>query len=683
MSASEPNALIHESSPYLLQHAYNPVQWEGWHDATLERARKMGRPLLISIGYAACHWCHVMERECFEDSEVADVMNAHFIPVKVDREERPDVDQIYMDALQIMSGSGGWPLNIVALPDGRPFWGATYVPKPDWIRVLLQLARMYREDPEKVGQYAADLTTALDRINAVTHAEEGDDKIPGSAEIRPWVHSWKKGFDLNFGGKLGAPKFMTPVLYQFLMHWGEADRDEDVRQHVRTTLKGMAFGGLYDQLGGGFSRYSVDPRWHVPHFEKMLYDNAQLLSLYAEGYGLYADPLYKQVISQTMEFLDRELARPEGGYFASLDADSLDEAGELREGAYYVWRDETLKTELGKDYEWFREYYNVDEFGHWEDGQYVLIRKESNEAFAARSGWTPHGLEQRISEVRAKLLRLRETRPRPRLDDKLITSWNGLLLSGFCDAFRYCGMESARSRALKLAGFIERTLNRKDGGLWHSYKEGGRPVNGYLEDYAAVIQGYLKLYSITRDPKWATRARELADYTLKYFSEADQSLMYFSSSLDPALIRRTLEVNDSVMASSNSIMAKNLFLLGAFFSVGTYRERAASMLKAMQSSMDRYPGQYPNWLQLALWLEGPFHEVVVTGPQAVQTLDILQRHYLPRTFLAGSTTELDFPLFANRHHQTDTRIFICEFGQCRQPIADPEAALQILAGGAD
>ena len=674
MKASEPNALIHESSPYLQQHAYNPVQWEGWHDTTLEHAQKSGKLLLISIGYAACHWCHVMERECFEDPEVADVMNAHFIPVKVDREERPDVDQIYMDALQVMSGNGGWPLNIVALPDGRPFWGATYVPKKDWIRVLLQLAKLYREDPDKVVEYASDLTSTLQRINQHTPADESQ-KVPTTADLESWVNSWKKGFDPHFGGKLGSPKFMTPVMYEFLMHWGEANGDDEVREHVQTTLRGMAFGGLFDQIGGGFSRYSVDPRWHVPHFEKMLYDNAQLLSLYSEGHALYGEELYKEVVVQTLEFLGRELSRPEGGYYASLDADSLNPKGVLEEGAYYTWEGANLASLLREDFEWFQEYYNINDFGLWEKGQYVLIRTIPDQEFANKRGWTLETLREHRSRVNNRLLEVREERPRPRLDDKIITSWNGLLLGGLCDAYRYCGLEDARKKALELADFIEGSLTRPDGGLLHSFKEGGKLVNGYLEDYAAVIQGYVKLYSIVQEPSWMERARNLAEYCLKHFSESGQPLLYFSSSLDRALIRRTLEVNDSVMPASNSLMAKNFFSLGAFYADSNYRERAREMLKAVQDSLQRYPGQYSNWMHLALWLDTPFYEVVITGPQARGKLTSLQAHYLPHVLLAASEEPVSHPLFENRHSTDKTRIFICEFGQCRQPLESIEEAL--------
>jgi uncharacterized protein YyaL (SSP411 family) len=677
MKAKEPNALIHESSPYLLQHAYNPVQWEAWSTTTLERAQKSNKLLLISIGYAACHWCHVMERECFEDQGAADVMNAHFVPIKVDREERPDVDQIYMDALQLMSGHGGWPLNVVALPDGRPFWGATYVPRDKWIQVLMQLVRLYREDPEKVEEYASSLTSSLQRINEVI-LPEGEKKTPGMEELAAWVDSWKRGFDPDFGGHLGAPKFMTPCLYEFLMHWGEATGDGAVRKHVQNTLDGMAYGGLYDHVGGGFSRYSVDPRWHVPHFEKMLYDNAQLLSLYAEGYALYKKPLYADVVLQTLEFLERELARPEGGYYAALDADSLNRKGELEEGAFYTWSGGDLTSLLRQDFEWFQEYYNINDYGLWEKGQYVLIRKESDASFEERRGWPAGEVRRRRSKALQTLLNAREARPRPRLDDKLVTSWNGLLLGGLCDAFRYCGIPEAREKALALAGFIQGTLSREDGGLLHSYKEGGRAVNGYLEDYAAVIRGYLKLHAITQDPSWMEAARKLADYSLEYFSEAGQPLLYFSSRVDPSLIRRTLEVNDSVIPSSNSTMARNLFQLSAFFSDLQYRERAVAMLEAMQESLERHHSQYSGWLHLSLWLAKPFYELVITGPKAMEQLGAIVGQYLPHVLVAASREPATGPLFENRHSPSQTRFFLCQFGQCQQPLEDPERVLEQL-----
>jgi len=568
-------------------------------------------------------------------------------------------------------------LNIVALPDGRPFWGATYVPKKDWIRVLMQLAKLYREDPEKVKEYASDLTSALERINQVT-GEGSADSVPNPEQLGQWVQSWKKGFDLSFGGKLGAPKFMTPALYEFLMHWGFYSKDPEVEDHVRTTLEGMAYGGIYDQVGGGFSRYSVDPRWHVPHFEKMLYDNGQLLSLYASGYARFGNPEFRRIVTQTIAFLLRELRHPKGGFYASLDADSLTDKGELEEGAYYTWTENELRTILEQDFDWVKEYYNINSFGHWENGKYVLVRKVSDEEFAAKMEWPPEVLTEKVSVIQRTLMDFREKKPRPRLDDKLITSWNGLTLSGLCDAYRYCGLPEALEEALELARFIDTTLSTPDGGLLHSYKSGGNPVNGYLEDYATVIQGYIKLYSITRDFSWMERAMHLTRYTLKFFSAPDKALLYFSSSQDRALIRRTVEVNDSVIPSSNSTMAKNLFLLGAFFAEPSFTERATSMIASLRDKLEQYPGQYSNWMHLALWLQEPFYEVVITGPEAFETLDKLQTHYLPHTLLAASQSESQYPLFQHRHHETDTRIFLCRQGTCLQPLTTIEEALEVL-----
>ena len=354
------NELIHESSPYLLQHAHNPVNWVAWKEDQLSRAKAEEKLILISIGYAACHWCHVMEKECFEDEQVAEAMNTHFVNNKVDREERPDVDQIYMDALQLMTGSGGWPLNVIALPDGRPFWGATYVPKDRWLHTISQLAQLYRDDPAKVIQYAEDLTQGLLSINQPT-GQKLD--LPQRNAIDEAIDKWLQRMDPEYGGYNRAPKFMMPVNLDFLMNYYGVSGKQEVLDYLNTTLTRMAYGGLQDQLGGGFARYSVDMRWHVPHFEKMLYDNAQLLSVYSKRYAITKNSYYQQVVENTISFLQKDLKHPEGGYYASLDADSLDSRGQLEEGAYYVWFKEELEEILGDKFSLFAEYYNVNDFG--------------------------------------------------------------------------------------------------------------------------------------------------------------------------------------------------------------------------------------------------------------------------------------------------------------------------------
>ncbi len=673
MNEKSPNALIGETSPYLLQHAYNPVRWEAWNDQALARARNENKPLLISIGYAACHWCHVMEHECFEDPEVAEVMNTLFVPVKVDREERPDVDQVYMDALQIMTGSGGWPLNVVALPDGKPFWGATYLPKDKWMQALQQLADLYREDPQRVSQYAGDLTTALERINTPQGAATG----LSAAQVGTLIEAWKPRFDPEYGGMRGAPKFMMPVTLQLLMHWGEARQESAVREHVARSLRAMAFGGLYDQLGGGFARYSVDARWHVPHFEKMLYDNAQLLGLYAQGYACYGDPLFRETVEGCLGFIQAGLAAEDGGYHASLDADSLEE-GRLVEGAYYAWNKTELRKHLGADFDLFSEAYNINAHGRWEEGKYVLLRREDEAALAGRLGLDPKWVGKRLEACRSRLLKVRQTRPRPRLDNKIIASWNGLLLSGLADAYRYCGLEEARQAALALGQWAATRLVQPDGSLSHTFRPGRSQQPGFLEDYAALIEGYIKLYGICWDARWMQKARELCARVLQDFSEPGQPLLYFKSGSDRPLIRRTLETADNVIPASNSIMAKNLFQLGLFFADMAWVDRSRSMLGAVAESASKYSGQYANWLQLALWHDRPFLEVALCGPGAEALGGQLGRAYLPHCLLAASDLESPLPLFENRHLPQSARIFICSLGQCQQPLDDPDAALSEL-----
>lgn len=671
-----PNDLIRETSPYLQQHAYNPVQWVPWTEKNLERAGAEDKLLLISIGYAACHWCHVMETECFEDPEVAEVMNTLFIPVKVDREERPDVDQIYMDALQLMTGSGGWPLNIVALPDGRPFWGATYLPKDRWLRALTELGRLYRNDPDKVREYASDLSSALSRINLPVDNPEGD--LPDLETVSDWVEDWKKRFDQEYGGMKGAPKFMMPVTLELLMHLARVRPDREVDEHIGRSLKYMAYGGLYDQLGGGFSRYSVDARWHVPHFEKMLYDNAQLIGLYSRGYAQYGDPLYRETVSGTISFILRELKNPAGGFYASLDADSFDARGNLVEGAYYSWDKAEIKEVLGPDFDLFAAAYSLDEYGEWEGGKYVLTRREDDAGLARRMDLPEGEIRDRLVSGREKLLARREKREPPRLDDKIVTSWNGLLLSGLADAWRYCGLEAAREASLELARYLSGSLTRPDGSVPHIAGSTGDVGNGFLEDYAALADGYIAMHGALGDPAWMEQARAAIETALENFSEAGQPLFYFNSHRDPELIRRTLETSDNVIPASNSIMAKNLYQLGLFFDRREWTDRARSMLRSMVPSLQRHSGQHSNWMQLALWLNAPFHEVAVCGPDAESVSAELRVHYLPQVLLASSTTESGLPLFRGRFHPERTRIYICREGQCDHPLEDRREVLEKL-----
>ncbi|MBA2407111.1 MAG: thioredoxin domain-containing protein, partial [Chitinophagales bacterium] len=426
------NHLIHESSPYLLQHAHNPVNWYAWNDETLKKARDENKLLLVSIGYSACHWCHVMEHESFEDEKTAQIMNEHFICIKIDREERPDIDQVYMTAVQLMTGRGGWPLNCIALPDGRPVYGGTYFPKEQWNDVLLNLANLYETDPEKAEEYADKLTTGIQQAEIVkSNTEKPEFSL---SLLNETVAAWKGHFDTKEGGSDYAPKFPLPNNYRFLLRYAHEVKDEAVMKQVELSLRKMAFGGIYDQIGGGFARYSTDSLWKVPHFEKMLYDNAQLVSLYSEAYQATKEPLYKQVVYETLEWVKREMTNEEGAFYSALDADS-----ESEEGKFYVWTKAELQQILGSDFNLFSDYYNVNRTGYWEHDNYILLRDKTDEEFAKENKMDFSALQKKIEELKVKMLDVREKRVRPGLDDKTLTSWNAMMMRGYADAYMVFG----------------------------------------------------------------------------------------------------------------------------------------------------------------------------------------------------------------------------------------------------
>ncbi|MEH6682449.1 MAG: thioredoxin domain-containing protein [Sediminicola sp.] len=669
------NPLIDESSPYLLQHAHNPVYWEAWSPEVLERAQKENRPLLISIGYAACHWCHVMEKECFEDEAVAQVMNSLFVCIKIDREERPDIDHIYMDALQMMTGSGGWPLNIVALPDGSPFWGGTYLKKDDWISTLQQLATIYEREPEKIVDHAQRLADGIIAINLI---EKNEGKPLFSLDrLESTVKNWSAHFDLFFGGHKRAPKFMMPSNLDFLLHYATLTKDAPIMEYVDTTLTRMAHGGIFDHIGGGFSRYAVDTKWHVPHFEKMLYDNGQLISLYAKAYAARKNDLYKKTAERTITFVTRELMHENGGFYSSLDADSTDAHGTLEEGAYYVWTDQTLQNLLGVHYPLFKEYYNINSYGFWEEDKYVLIRDASHKEVAERHGLGENDLEIIMEECRSILHKERDKRDRPRLDDKILTSWNALMLKGLIDAYRYFQNSSYLEMALKNAHFIVRHLQKEDGSLYHNHKNGKSTINGYLEDYAAVIDAFHGLYEVTFEEEWLWRAQQLLDHCLEKFRDPESDLFFFTNNTDPFVIRRTLEVLDNVVPASNSMMALNLFKMSKPFPDKGYGEMAEKMLLNVQESIGTNAQGHSNWLHMVLYLDFPFYELAILGPELQQKALGLRSAYVPNSTLLGAENgQSTLQLLQNRYVPDRTLIYNCLHGTCKLPTSDLQTVLR-------
>lgn len=671
------NDLIHESSPYLLQHAHNPVDWKPWKSEIIRQAQEENKLLIISIGYAACHWCHVMEEKCFEDEEVARTMNEHFINIKVDREERPDIDHIYMDALQMMTGQGGWPLNIVALPDGRPFWGATYVKKEQWIRVLEQIAQMYKKEAGRIITYAEDLSRGIQQINIIEN--DPATSLLSLDELKAVINRWSRNFDRSRGGYDRAPKFMMPTNLNFLLHHFFATGDEETENYVNLTLTKMAYGGVFDQLAGGFARYSVDAKWHVPHFEKMLYDNALLTSLYAKAYGHTQDPLYAQVVREIINFTSSELMNDDAGFYSSLDADSINEDGELEEGAYYVWKDEELIEALGDRYGIFKDYYNINSYGHWEHGNYVLIRDESDEVIAQKHNISLEALQASITASKEILISIRKKRARPRLDDKILCSWNGLMLKGLTDAYRYLGDPQYLELAKRNAHFIESQFLNKDGELLHNHKDGKSNITGYLEDYAAVIDGFTGLYEVSFEEKWLELARNLVAVCLRDYYDNDSGLFYFNTSKEDLLIRRTLETADNVIPASNSMMCKNLIKLSKIFMEDRYSEVAEGMLAKMQERMVKYPESHANWLYSILLNQNPFYEVAIVGENYLDLRHSMQSEYRPNAIYVGSQKNGSLALLRNRYREGETLIYICVQGACQLPVSSASEALIQMA----
>ncbi len=676
MSFKYTNNLINESSPYLLQHAHNPVNWQAWNDTALKQAKKEEKLIIISVGYSACHWCHVMEHESFEDIEVAKVMNDNFINIKVDREERPDIDQVYMNAVQLMTGQGGWPMNVIALPDGRPVWGGTYFTKDQWVKALKQIQDLYTKNPEKLIEYATKLEQGIKTLDVVslnTNAPKFETQF-----ITKSIENWSQDFDWKYGGTKRTQKFMMPNNYHFLLRHAYQNKDKKLQDFVNLTLTQIAYGGVYDHVGGGFSRYSVDEKWHVPHFEKMLYDNAQLVSLYADAYLITKDELYKEVVSETLEFIKNEMTTSNGAFYSSLDADSDTAEGKLEEGAYYVWTKEELKTILSDDFKLFSDYYNVNSYGFWEHKNYVLIRDETEEDFRKKHELSKADLNSKKKNWKQLLYTERSKRSRPRLDDKTLTSWNALMLKGYVDAYRVLDNNDYLNSAKTNANFIINNQLREDGGLNHSFKDNKSTINGYLEDYATTIEAFISLYEVSLDEKWLTTARDLANYSLDHFFDDTNKMFFFTSNEDPQLVSRNIEYRDNVIPASNSIMAKNLLKLSHYFDNVHFYKTATSMLNNVSPEMQDYPSGFSNWFDLMLNYTQPYYEVAIVGEKAKTKLEELNNVYIPNKLIIGSTTENNLPLLKNRFVDDKTLIYVCVNKACKLPVSEVNKALELL-----
>ncbi len=662
-----PNKLIHETSPYLLQHANNPVDWHPWNEEALSLAKKINRMLIVSIGYSACHWCHVMEHECFEDPEVASLMNDHYVSVKIDREERPDLDHVYMESAYLINGSGGWPLNVICLPDGRPVYAGTYFPKGKWMQVLGYLSDLQNSQPELLENQAENLLKEMKKPLNIPDIE--DPGMPAQSDIK-LIHSGiTHKIDFEKGGMYGAPKFPMPIVFEYLLNNYSIYGREESLQGVISSLDAMAAGGIYDQLGGGFSRYSTDADWKVPHFEKMLYDNAQLLSLYSNTYKVTNNEDYKIVIRETIDFVKRELRSPEGGFFSALDADS-----EGEEGRYYVWTKNEILAYGGDHAEAFCNFYRIEKDGNWEDGKNILYRTKENILPDLQNGDLASFLD-----IKNKLLTVRDRRERPGLDDKILTSWNAMMLIGLVDAYRALGDEQHLELALQNAHFLKTYVIREDYSLTRSFKDGVASIQGFLDDYAYLADAFIHLYQISFDESWLILADKLSAYAVEHFYDASANRFYYTSSKDPELIMRPSEMSDNVIPSSSSRMVEVLGLLGRYFDNNQYRALYEKLLKSMIPAIIKNPSFHAAWaIQLDRYMN-PSHELIILGPEAMAFKKQIERNYFPGLLISGGEKRGTLSHFGYKYIEGKTMVYICRDGSCRQPTESIDKAIQQIS----
>lgn len=665
----ELNRLANASSPYLKEHADNPVDWYEWGPEALEKAKNENKPIIISIGYAACHWCHVMERETFMDSSVAKIMNENFVSIKIDREERPDIDQVYMNAVQLISGRGGWPLNAFALPDGKPFFAGTYFRTNQWKNILQQIYKTYEKNSDKLVEAANSLTQGIKEHDVINTTPPNEANFSKEDYSNIWK-AWKPMLDTKKGGFDRAPKFPLPVGWEFLLQYASLTESKKAFEAVEITLTQMARGGIYDQLGGGFARYSVDENWFAPHFEKMLYDNAQLVSLYSRAYKINNEEEYAEVVKESLEFVNRELSDKNGGFYSSLNADS-----EGEEGKFYTWAKEEIEENLtSKEAEIFSEFYGIKKRGNWEGDQNILFREHTKPVFAQLNGYAYDDLLNVLESAEKKLMKARDKRVRPSTDDKILLSWNALMISGFLEAYTAFGDESYKDRALKAIEFIEKEMMGKEGKLYRNFKDGKPSIDAFLDDYAFLSSAYIKLYETTLEKKWLLKSKKLVDYSINNFLNKKSGMFYYTSNQSEELIARKMEINDNVIPASNSEMAMVLYKLGNYFQDQTYIEHSEKMLSQVKDRILEGGPYYANWAQLmGMIVHSPF-EIAIMGENADKLNMELQKNYIPISLFMGGKKE-DLPLLELKLVDNETYIYICRNRTCKLPVMESQKAL--------
>lgn len=678
------NHLVSENSPYLLQHANNPVDWYPWGEEALQRAKVENKPIFLSIGYAACHWCHVMAHESFEDDETAAFMNEHFINIKVDREERPDLDNIYMQATVAMTGSGGWPMSVFLTPDLKPFYAGTYFPPvrrynmPSFKEVLAGLSNAWQADREEVEKTSAKVYEHLNLQGNLPTSE-----LLTPEQLAAIAKSMHESYDWSYGGWGDAPKFPQPMALEFLMHHSTSQKTDEYAKLIKHYLYAMARGGMYDVVGGGFSRYSTDNQWRVPHYEKMLYDNAQLIRIYLHAWQVTRDPFYKRIVEETLAFVEKEMTHEQGGFYSSLDADS-----EGEEGKFYVWSLDEIRTVLQHDSDLFEAAYGVTSKGNWE-GKTVLQLSMDDASLAARFGLNIEAVPAKLADSHSKLYAARATRIRPGTDDKVLTAWNGLMLAAIAEAARV--LEDVSPLAAKYGDLAKRNAEflltnlRTNGKLHRSWRDGNTTNEVFLEDYAALILGLIELYQTDFDSKWFNVAQELADEMIEKFSDSAGGFFDTPNDGEPLLIRPK-DVQDNATPSGNALACEALIKLSAYSEKSNYRDLAEKALSLVTKFALRYPLGFGRWLSAAQLASGTLKQVAVIGEAGdgsfQKMLKAIRVEYHPNVVVAASSLPVNenAPALLNERGMLNGKatVYVCEGFVCKQPTTDIKTLGELL-----
>ncbi len=678
-----PNRLINETSPYLLQHAHNPVDWYPWGEEAFQKAITEDKPVLVSIGYAACHWCHVMERESFEDEETAALMNEKFVNIKIDREERPDLDQIYMDAVQAIAGNGGWPLNVFLTPDKKPFYGGTYFPpKPvfnraSWRDVLTGVSDAYINRRHVIDTQANSLTEQLEQSNNFGIHIHGElsEKIFDDHGLDLMFDSAIKTADPIYGGFGRAPKFPQTFTIRFLLHHYFFTKNEKALHQACLSLDKMIDGGINDQLGGGFARYSTDEQWLAPHFEKMLYDNALLAIAMSEAYQITQNEKYRESIVATLDFIEREMMSAEGGFYSALDADS-----EGVEGKFYVWQKDEIEAVLGEGADLFCRYYDVTEAGNWEHTNILRVTLPMEE-FARNNNLELAEVESIIAGGKEKLLLARAKRVRPLTDDKIILGWNALMNTAYCKAFAATGIEKYRIIAQRNMSFLlEKFEDCSSGAFFHTYKREAK-FPAFLDDYAQLIQALIHLQEITGDASYIEMLKTLVKWCIDHFSEAETNYFYYTNDQQKDVVVRKKELYDGAVPSGNSQMAWNLYYSGILFDNADWKKRAVVMCSGLKDVVQKYPGSFGVWAMLMQAMSKGVPEIAIVGGNLDATLRELLRTFIPFRILQPSPSENpDYPLLAGKRSTTPPLIYLCKDYSCQSPVNEVSDFRKMLFG---